>query len=456
MDRPRASSRILIGLAILALAAVAGGTLVHREAAFHPAAPTVHPAPSVAVGHPQYATLPLVLQLTASINALNEAVILPKTAGYLLQVTVRAGDPVQAGQVLAVVDHSQLDAQVAQAQAALTAAQIGVQTAQAAAASARAQYLNALAAGRSADAQLASAQAGLAKAQAGLADARSTYQRTVVLVREGAVAQQTLDDQQATLAQAVSDVNAASAQVRVARALIAQAAAQVAAAEQQEAVTASQVRASEAQVVGQRAALETITLTLRDATIVAPFTGMVVSRTLDPGAYVTPGTSTPILTIAELDMLDVIVNVAQTDLATVRRGNPAQILVNTYPGRTFAGTVTRIAAGVDPATRTIQVEIDIPNPDHALRPGMYATVEIQAGSHRALLVPLSALVTVGTQHFVWIVVDEVATEREITIGQSTQNAVEVTAGLTPGDVVVVRGTTLVTEGQAVTSAPAGP
>jgi RND family efflux transporter MFP subunit len=455
MKRTRTLIVVVIGV-MLILGLAARQALMRQEAVPRPAPSTAHPAPSVGIGHARYATVPVVLQLTASIDALNEAVILPKTAGYLQQVAVRVGDAVRAGQMLAVVDHSQLDAQVNQAQAALTAAEIGVQTSQAAAANAHAQYLNALAVRQSATAQLANAHAVLGKVQATLADAQATHQRMVRLVQEGALAQQALDDQQAQLAAAEGDVHAAEAQVRVALAQIAQGTAQVAAAKQQEAVTASQVRASEAQVAGQRAAVELITLDRRDATIVAPFAGMVVSRTLDPGAYVTPGTSTPILTIANLDTLDVIVNVAQTDLATVRPGEPARIQVNTYPGRTFAGTVSRVAAGVDPATRTVQVEIDIPNPDHALRPGMYATVEIEAGSHRALLVPLSALVTVGTQHFVWIVVDEIATQREITIGESTQNAVEVTTGLTPEDVIVVRGTTLVSEGQAVTPAPVGP
>lgn len=444
-----------LGIAILVLG-TAGLVLVRTTIVSRPLPRAAPSAPLVGVGHAQYATLPVTLQLTASIGALNEAVILPKTSGYLQQVVVRAGDAVEAGQVVAVVDHSQLDAQAVQAQAALTSAEIGVQAAQASAASAHAQHLSALAAHQSAEAQLANTEATLDKATAVLADAQITYQRTVVLVREGGVAQQELDNQQAQLAVAESDVRAGEAQVRTAHAQIAQATAQVAASEQQEAVAAAQIRAAQAQVAGQTAALETATLNRRDATIVAPFRGLVVSRNLDPGAYVTPGTSTPILTIADLDTLDVVVNVSQTDLAAIHRGAPAQILVYAYPERTFSGVVSRIAAGVDPQTRTVSVEIDIPNLDHALRPGMYATAQLATGSHRALLIPLSALVTVGTQHFAWVVIDGIATQREIATGQPTQNAVEVTAGLTPGDVLVVRGTTLVSEGQAVTPAPVSP
>jgi RND family efflux transporter MFP subunit len=428
---------------------VAGRTLVRPTAAPRSTPRAARPAAVVGLGHAQWTTLPVTMQLTANIGALNEAVILPKTSGYLQRVTVRAGDAVRTGQVIAVIDHSQLDAQVAQVQAAVRAAEVGVEAARASEASAHAQYLNALAARESARAQLTNAQAVLGKSQAALVDAQVTYRRTVVLVQEGGVAQQTLDDEQARLASAEGDVRAAHAQIRVAQAQIAQATAQVAAARQQETVAASQVRAAEAQVAGQVAALRNAELNRQDATIVAPFTGMVVSRTLDPGAYVTPGTSTPILTIADLDTLDVIVNVAQTDLAAIHAGDPARILVNTYPGRTFSAIVSRIAAGVDPQTRTVQVEIDIPNQDHALRPGMYATAELSAGSHRALLVPLSSLVTVGIQHFVWVVIDGMPTQREISVGEATRNAVEVTSGLSPEDVIVVSGTTLISEGQPV-------
>ena len=109
--------------------------------------------PTVGVGQPKYENLPVTLQLTASIASLREAVLLPKTSGYLQQVNVRAGDTVTAGQVLALIDHSALDSQVAQSQASLAAAGTGVQTSEASLAAARAQGLNSVAALRSAEAR---------------------------------------------------------------------------------------------------------------------------------------------------------------------------------------------------------------------------------------------------------------------------------------------------------------
>jgi len=411
--------------------------------------------PTVGVGQPKYENLPVTLQLTASIASLREAVLLPKTSGYLQQVNVRAGDTVTAGQVLALIDHSALDSQVAQSQASLAAAGTGVQTSEASLAAARAQGLNSVAALRSAEAQLNNSRAGLTKAQAALADAQVTYNRTASLVQQGAVAQQNLDDARAAVISDQAAVDQAAAQIRVSEAQVAQARAMVDASTQQTAAAASQVRTQQAQVASQAAALQNSQIQLGYATVVAPFDGVVVSRSLDPGAYVTPGTSTPILTIADLDHLYVAVNVTETQLGMLHRGDRVQMLVDAFPGRTFAGVVSRIAGGVDPQTRTVETEIDVTNPGRLLRPGMYATAELSAGTQRALVVPLSALVTVGSLHYVWAVVDGRTSQRQVTVGRATGDVVEVTSGINASDTVVFRGTDQVRDSQQVHSTPVG-
>jgi RND family efflux transporter MFP subunit len=414
------------------------------------------PAPLVGVARPKRVTIPVKLALTANIASLHSAVLYSKTAGYLQAVNVRPGDIVKGGQVVAVVDHAPLQAQVAQAQASAAAAQNAVQTARVAVSAAHAQVLNAIAGQRNAEAQVSNAGAGVVKAQAGLKDAHATAARIRELVQQGAAAQQALDDAVAAEESARATLDAAQAQVGVAQAQVQQAAAQVAAAREQEASAVSQVRTAEAQAASQEAALANARLMLEEATITAPFDGVVVSRSLDPGAYVTPGTSTPILTIANLDETDVTVNVTEVQIARIKRGAPVDITVDAYPDRTFHGKVSRIAGGADPATRTVQVEIDIDNPGHLLRPGMYATAQLAAGEDRSVLtVPLGAMVTVGDQHFVWVVKDGRVSRRTVTIGRATGEVVEVTGGLSDDDQVVVRGADLVREGQQVRAVPVG-
>ncbi len=414
------------------------------------------PPPLVGVAHPKRVTIPVTLSLTANIASLKSAVIYSKTAGYLQAVTVRSGDPVRAGQVVAVVDHAQLDAQVAQAEATALGAESGIQTARVAVASARAQLLNTIAGRQNAEAQLANAKAGVGKARAQLQDAQATQARIASLVRQGAAAQQSLDDAVAQVQTAEASLDAAAAQVKVAEAQIAQADAQVAAARQQEASAGTQVQTQQAQAASQRAALHNARLAVANATISAPFDGIVVSRSLDPGAYVTPGTSTPILTIADLDQTDVTVNVTEVQIAAIQRGAAVQVTVDAYPDRTFQGKVSRIAGGADQATRTVQVEIDIANPGHLLRPGMYATAQLSAGADKdVLVVPLGALVTVGDQHFVWVVKVDKVSRRPVTVGRATGEVVEVTNGINESDQIIARGADLVREGQPVRAVPVG-
>lgn len=428
-----------------------------RPASADPATPSkgrTPPPPLVGVAHPKRVTIPVTLQLTANIASLKTAVIYSKTAGYLQTVTVRPGSPVRTGQVVAVVDHAQLDAQVSQAQATVLAARSGVQTAKVAIAAAHAQLLNAIAGRQNAEAQLANAKAGVVKAHAQLVDAQATQSRIAALVKQGASAAQSLDDATAQVDTSRASLDAAGAQVKVAEAQVAQADAQVAAAREQETSARSQVRTQEAQAASQEAALENARLAVANATIVAPFDGIVVSRSLDPGAYVTPGTSTPIVTIADLDQIAVLVNVTEVQIASIHRGAPVRVTVDAYADRTFDGKVSRIAGGADPATRTVQVEIDIANPGQLLRPGMYATAQLSAGADKdVLVVPLGALVAVGSQHFVWAVKDDKASRRQVTIGRATGDVVEVTNGISGSDQIIARGADLVREGQRVRAAP---
>lgn len=350
-------------------------------------------APTVAVGRLVSTEIPTTLSLTASVISLREAAVFSKVAGYLETVAFRPGDVVQTGQVVAVVEHSQLDAQV----------------------------LNALAARRRADANLLNARAAVDRAQAQLAVAKANYSRATTLFEQGLVSQQAVDSSRGDLQTAQANLDAAQALVH----------------------------ASQADIEAADASLQSARLAQASATITAPWSGIVVRRGLDPGAYVTTSGGTPILTIADLDNVAVLVNVTEADMAAIRRGTSVTIGVDAYPTRNFQGTVTRIAGGVDPDTRTVQVEIDLDNPDHALRPGMYARARLTGATRRAFVAPLSALTTVGTQQFVWIVANGKASRRAVTIGATTASSVEIISGVGPDEVLVYRGTELVRDGGPV-------
>lgn len=413
------------------------------------------PAPVVAVGRMKTIEIPATLSLTATIVSLREAGIVSRVAGYLDTVTVRPGDSIRAGQVVAVVEHSQLDAQVLQAQQAALAAQAVEQSAQAAVGATHAQVSTARAAVRRAEAELVSARAALDRANAAFAVAQASFTRVSTLYSDGLIAAQAVDDAKGQLQSARANSDAAEAQIRVAQAEIDQANEQIQVAQAQEASAAAQVRTQQAQAASLQAALHNARLAQASATIRAPWAGIVISRTLDPGAFVSPGGTTPIMTIADLDRVAVLVNVSEASMGAIRPGMTAEVVVDAFPGRIFHGVIGRIAGGVDPDTRTVPVEIDLPNPDHALRPGMYARASLIGTPRPAHVVPLSAVVTVSGHQFVWVVAEGKVSRRQVTIGATTATVVEITGGLSPDETIVVRGTEMVREGGSVRATPAG-
>jgi cobalt-zinc-cadmium efflux system membrane fusion protein len=406
------------------------------------------------VDRPRQTTLTVTLSPSASIVSLRQAQIVSKVAGYLEAVNARPGDVVRAGQVVAVVDHAQLDNAVAQAQAAVNAARASVATAQASVSASKAQVLNAQAATRRAEADLANAQASLVRTRAQAATAQAANQRAAQLFRDGLIAQAAADDARSAAEQAQAAVVAAEAQVRSVEASVQQSQAQLGVARANEAAAVAQVRTQEAQVANVMVAVRTARIARDNATIRAPWSGIVVARNLDPGAFVTPGTSSAILVIADLSQVAAVVSIPEGQMGGVRKGNAATINVDAFPGRTFTGKVARIAGGVDADTRTVKTEVDIPNPEGLLRPGMFARMALSAGTKRALVVPLSAITVVGNQSFVWVLRDDRVTRRQVTAGQTTSQVVEIVEGLTEQDTIVVRGTEMITEGGRVRAVPA--
>lgn len=142
-----------------------------------------------------------------------------------------------------------------------------------------------------------------------------------------------------------------------------------------------------------RAAVERPRTLLEFSAIRAPFDGYVTERWVDPGSLVQAG-STPLLRITQVDPVRVRVRVPESDALSVREDTPVAVQFPDVPSRQFEGRVTRLFWGLRPKTRTLPVEIDVPNPDGAVRPGMFANVTLTLESRdEALVLPATALVT---------------------------------------------------------------
>jgi membrane fusion protein (multidrug efflux system) len=195
------------------------------------------------------------------------------------------------------------------------------------------------------------------------------------------------------------------------------------------------------------------------AKITAPYDGVITARFVDPGALIQQGTNsagTPLLTIASMDTVRVYIDVPEADVSYVARGKPAMVLLNALPEAGFSGAITRIANAVDPQTRTMKTEIDLPNPGHRILPGMYGTAALKLVTEsNALFVPGPAIRRDGDgRPFVYTVEQHRLRKIPVQTGLDDGSMMEV-RGLRSSQMVVLSGTASLQEGLAVQSVAAG-
>jgi len=246
--------------------------------------------------------------------------------------------------------------------------------------------------------------------------------------RPGLIAQQELDDAHAKDAAAAAQIDAANS-----------------------ALSAMQQQLGVSQAQQQQMS------TMEDySRIVAPFDGVVTWRYADTGALIQAGTSNagsaPVVKIAQVSMLRLRLPVPEAIAPLVRDGDSATIRIDAL-GRTITGKVTRSTGALDASTRSMQVEVDVPNADGSLTPGMYAQVTLNVRrSGDALVVPIQAVDTSGSQPIVLVVNPLRRVERRVVqTGIATANRIEVLSGLREGEQVIVANQANFQPGELVTA-----
>jgi len=186
----------------------------------------------------------------------------------------------------------------------------------------------------------------------------------------------------------------------------------------------------------------------------APFDGVITLRNVDVGALVNSG-STLLFRIAQTSTLRTYLNVPQEQASSVRAGQPARLSVSNLPGRQFTGAVARTANSLDPTSRTLLVEVHVPNREGALLPGMYARVELVSPRTDApLLIPSDALIARGGGTEVAVVREDHRVHvQKIEVGRDYGDRLEVAAGLRDGDMVIANPGDAVSEGLEVQPVP---
>ena len=316
--------------------------------------------------------------------------IFSRVDGYIAKIYVDKGDLVKANQLLVEIDHT--------------------------------DYVHAV---NQAKANLLSAKAKVVQQEAAVRNAALTLDRMQALIKDQFVSQQDLDT-------ALVNRDAALALQDSLR----------------------------AQVQQMDVALAQAVTNLAYASIRAPFAGYIAERNLDPGAYVsgtTASTSTMsrgILSVHDVETVRTLIEVVEKDVPLVKVGQRADVRAEAYPNEVFEGTVTRIVQALNRATRTMTVEVDLPNKDHRLKGGMFARVEVLVGKHpQAIQIPLDAVSRLEESQYVYVVKDGKAHQVPVELGARAENRVEVVKGLAGDEQVIVSGKDLVSEGAPVQTQP---
>lgn len=206
--------------------------------------------------------------------------------------------------------------------------------------------------------------------------------------------------------------------------------------------------AARARLAEARAALGVERERLGDATVRAPFDGRTGERGVDPGDFVQRGD--PLVTVVADDTLEMAFSVPERYVGRLQPGSPVELRVQSYPDRTFHGSVSFVSPFVDPTNRTVRIKARVPNPAAELRSGQFANVLL--GLERrpdAVVVPEAAVVPREGDTFVFLVRDGVANRQTVRLGERSPGIVEVTSGVEAGDTVVVAGQQKLQDGSPV-------
>ncbi len=431
-------NRIFCSIAGLALAAATPAFLLgcHGSASAdlqHAASPL-----RVTAARPLRKTLRLESVQPGQIEAFEQTPLFAKLPAYVEKLYVDIGDRVEEGQPVADLSIPELHDEARQKDAMVLFAKAGVRQATAAV--------------RAAEKAIDTAEAGLREAKAGTIRALGQYERwksehaRIVELEAGQnVDRRLVDETQNELSAAEAARGEADAKVASAEATLVERMVGVEKAKADLAVAQSAVSNAEADLAHTKSLLDYTHIRM-------PYAGIVSQRNVNRGEFVQPATLTtakPLFVVARNDIVRIFVDVPEMEAPQIELGAKGSVHVQALPNRAIEGTVTRTSWALG-ANRTLRTELDIPNPQGALRPGMYATAEIVLQERPDVLaLPLTAVFMVDKRAFCCCVENGKIVRRAITLGLRTAQDVEVAEGLKGEELVVQAQAGSLQEGQPV-------
>ncbi len=373
--------------------------------------------PAVTVVKPERKTLLRAVRQPGTVEAFERTPLYARVAGYVEKVHVDIGDRVRAGDVLAKLSVLELEEEVRQKAALVEQAKAEITQSEEALAAAEAGI-------GSAKAQIQAAEAGRGRTKADYARWQGEYNRVSDLAQRKLLDKQVVEETLNQFRSAEAARDETEAKVAAAEAAHKESVARRDKARAD--VTAAKARLGVAEADHRRMAAW-----LGYAAVRAPFDGVVTVRNVHTGHFLQPaasgsgGRAEPLFVVERIDTVRVFVEVSEADAAAVRDGTPAAVRVPALGGREVPGKVTRSSWSLEAKERTLRTEIDVPNQDGRLRPGMYAHASITVEHPNVLTLPASAVLRQGEESFCFRLEGGKAVRTPVKVGLTSAGSVEV-------------------------------
>jgi RND family efflux transporter MFP subunit len=400
----------------------------------------------VTAARPERKTIRRAVTHPGQVEAFDRAKMYAKIPAFVEKYLVDIGDVVERGQVLAELSAPELDQELQQKKALVAQAGADVEQAQAAIKVAQADAV-------SAAAQLKEAEAAVERVEAEFERWDSEYKRVVQLVSRWAVTQKLADETKSQMMAAAAARKEVAAKIESAESAVAASKAQV----EKKMADEAAIRARRQVAEADEARTSALVNYLR---VEAPFDGTISERNADIGYFAQAGGGAggqPLFTVVRTDRVRVFVDLPEMDAPLANQGDHAVVRVQSLAGRDFPGEIIRTAWALDPTSRTLHTEVDVPNPSAELRPGMYALVSIVLAERpNALTVPAVAVVTQDNGSWCFVVEQGKAVRKPVGVGLKSGNDVEITSGLDERDLVIQAQGASLSDGQSVELVEAPP
>jgi RND family efflux transporter MFP subunit len=366
----------------------------------------------------------------ATVSPFYRAEMRARASGYVKEVKADIGDFVKAGAIMAVIDLPDMASQREIIEARITLRESQEALAEAGVELAQAQV-------RSAEAKLAQSQSELGAVDARLVAVEAEFARTRDLVERQSLESRILDEVRGKRDAELANKQAMVSAVRSAEADVSVAKSQATSAQ-------AHLQAARAETTITRRQLDELDVLMDYAILKAPFDGIVTHRSIDPGDLVREesevGSGEPLFVVSQVATVRVQIPVPEAEAALVSRGDSVTLSFPSFPAeQPITAAVTRVSGDLDPSTRTMLVEVHVPNDDRKLIPGMFGQAEISLGTRAtASMLPARAIrFAESGEAYVYIVADDqTVTVVPVTTGIDTGNSIEVTSGLEPGQQVI--------------------